>query len=72
MQCLALFDTTHMALRFEKTCNREGFAARIVPVPRHLSASCGLACTYHCEREQEIRKLCETNDIEIAGFHREE
>ena len=33
MECLATFDTTHMALFFEKACRAEGLSVKIVPVP---------------------------------------
>ena len=70
MQCIATFDVTTMALMFEKTCRAEGFSVRIIPVPRQISASCGLACSYPCDREDEILQLCESSHIEIAQCHR--
>ena len=48
MECLATFDTTHMALFFEKACRASGLDVKIIPVPRQISASCGLACSYPC------------------------
>ncbi len=69
MECLATFDTTHMALLFEKACRSRGLAARIVPVPRELSASCGLACTYPCESEATVEEICREKKVEVAGFH---
>ena len=70
MECLATFDTTHMALLFEKACRASNLSARIVPVPRELSASCGLACTYPCDREEEVKQVCHDKKVETAGFHR--
>jgi hypothetical protein len=69
MECLATFDTTHMALVFEKACRASGLPARIVPVPRELSASCGLACTYPCDQEEAVITLCLNQKIETAGLH---
>lgn len=69
MECLATFDTTHMALLFEKACRARGLAARVVPVPRELSASCGLACTYPCESEATVEEICREKKVEVAGFH---
>ncbi|MDD4160381.1 MAG: DUF3343 domain-containing protein, partial [Synergistaceae bacterium] len=34
MDCIATFDTTHMALFFEKSCRSAGMNVKIVPVPR--------------------------------------
>lgn len=33
MECIATFDTTHMALFFEKSCRSVGLKVKIVPVP---------------------------------------
>jgi hypothetical protein len=70
MECLATFDTTHMALFFEKTCRGKGLDVRIVPVPRQLSASCGLACSYPCGAEDLVRAAVLEKDIEVAGYHK--
>ncbi len=70
MQCVATFDVTTMALMFEKQCRKEGFSVRIIPVPRSISASCGLACSYPCEDESRIVRLCEERHIEFAKLHK--
>ena len=69
MTCIATFFVTHMALRFERECRKEGYDARIIPVPRSLSASCGLACRYPCEAEPKIKELCASRNIEVEAFH---
>ena len=70
MGCIATFDTTHMALFFEKACRERETAARIVPVPREISASCGLACDYPCEFEEKIRTIIAEKGIEVSAWHR--
>jgi len=70
LACIATFFVTHMALRFERECRKEGYDVRIIPVPRSLSASCGLACRYPCEAEERIKELCAAHNIEVEGFHR--
>ena len=72
MQCLVTFETAYMALKFEKTCRNAGHTVRVVPVPRSLSSSCGFACRFPCESEDEIRKLAQAADIEVAGYHKTE
>ena len=69
MQCLATFETTHMALRFEKTCRSAGYDVRIIPVPRRLSASCGLACSYPCDHKEEIHQLVQEEKIDVESTH---
>ncbi len=69
MKCIATFDVTSMAIMFERACRKEGFKVRIVPVPRSLSASCGLACSYDCLDEEKIKQLTEERNLEVAEFH---
>ena len=69
MHCIATFDTTMMALRFEKICRADGHNVRIVPVPRRLSTSCGFACSYPCESQVKIKGLADERNIDVAGYH---
>lgn len=69
MTCLATFKTTSMALLFERACRKAGIKACIVPVPRKLSSSCGLACDFPCGGRAEVEAVVQENKIEVAGFH---
>lgn len=70
MDCIATFDTTHMALRFEKSCRAAGLTTvKIVPVPRHLSASCGLACQFPCEAEDQVRSIAREKHVDVMDYH---
>ncbi|MDR1621602.1 MAG: DUF3343 domain-containing protein [Synergistaceae bacterium] len=69
MTCLATFKTTSMALLFERACRKAGVSARIVPVPRKLSSSCGLACDFPCESRAEVEAIARENKVEVSGFH---
>ena len=37
------FETTTQAIAMERECNKNKFTGRLIPVPREISASCGLA-----------------------------
>lgn len=69
MQCLATFETTHMALKFEKSCSKAGLDVRIMPVPRELSSSCGFACSYPCDSRALAEQIAEDRNIEVAGYY---
>lgn len=46
------FHTTADAIAFEKACKANGKPGRMIPVPREISAGCGLAwATIPIERE---------------------
>lgn len=69
MKCLATFDTTHMALSFEKSCRKAGYNVKIIPVPRSISVSCGFACSYDCDDVNKIKSIVKGNSIEVAEYH---
>lgn len=69
MFCLATFETTHMALKFEKNCRKNGLDVRIIPVPRELSSSCGFACSFDCDKKNIVDEIVATSHIDVAGFH---
>lgn len=50
------FYTTTDAMAMEKACMENGFLGRLIPVPRQISADCGLAfCTVPEEGEGLLR-----------------
>ncbi|MGY3748889.1 DUF3343 domain-containing protein [Vagococcus acidifermentans] len=40
---LVTFDTEHEALSFANVCKRRRIDGRLIPIPRNLSAGCGMA-----------------------------
>lgn len=69
MDCIATFETTHMAISFEKNCRKAGLAVKIVPVPRELSTSCGLACRFPCTELENIKMICAEGNIDVSEYH---
>ena len=58
MHLLITFHTTAGAMAMEKRCRAAGLAGRLIPVPREITADCGLAW------RGEI-----SADLETAGFY---
>lgn len=69
MACLATFKTTSAALMFERSCRKSGIPARIAPVPRKLSSSCGLACEFPCDMRNDVESVAAEKKINVAGYH---
>ena len=44
------FETTTQAIAMERECKKNKFTGRLIPVPREISASCGLAGSLRSER----------------------
>jgi len=54
MTCIATFYSHFGAIRFKKLCEAQGIAARLMPVPRDLSSSCGTCVRYECGEDCSI------------------
>ena len=67
---IATFFSHFGAMSFKKKCEKEGYPATIMPVPRNLSSSCGTCVRFETEGEfpeknEEIEQLVR---IEDAGY----
>lgn len=63
MKLIITFHTTTEAMAMEKACKEEGADGRIIPVPRAISAGCGLAWAAKPESETALRELMLQNGI---------
>lgn len=54
---IVTFHTTADAIGFEKAARGEGLLGRMIPVPRELSAGCGLAWCGECEMRKTVDDL---------------
>ena len=67
---IATFFSHFGAMSFKKKCEKEGYPATIMPVPRNLSSSCGTCVRFETEGEfpeknEEIEQIVR---IEDAGY----
>jgi hypothetical protein len=58
-----------MTLKFEKNCRKAGLDVRVIPLPRELSSSCGLACSYPCGNREAMEEIVRSARIDVAGFY---
>lgn len=63
MKLIITFHTTTETMAMEKACKEAGADGRIIPVPRAISAGCGLAWAAKLESEAALRELMERNGI---------
>ena len=69
MTYIATFYSHFGAIRFKKLCAGEGWTARVMPVPRDLSSSCGTCVRYDGTRlcpsdeiPEEVEQIVEVTD----------
>ncbi len=69
LRLVVTFNTTTGAMAMEKVCKSQEVAGRLIPVPRQISAGCGLSWLCNKEDEQKIRNLVEDNKLDINDIH---
>ena len=57
LRLIAAFYTTHDAMAFEEYCRENGAEGRLIPLPRAISAGCGLAWSAPPDGEVDLRAL---------------
>jgi len=77
MTYIATFFSHFGAIRFKKLCQSVGWSARVMPVPRDLSSSCGTCVRYEgsdlCpsdEMPEEVEQIVQVTDAGYRCLHR--
>lgn len=69
--CLVVtFDATAAAMAAEKYCLERGVPGRLIPVPREITAGCGLAWKAELDQEEAVTAALEAAGIAYSGVHR--
>jgi hypothetical protein len=63
------FGTTTDAMAMEQAGKRHGLQGRLIPIPRQLSAGCGLAWREPACNGQALRRVLEAERIDFDGLH---
>lgn len=66
---LAVFNSTHHAIKFEKVLKEAGFVISIIPVPREIAASCGLAAKFDNDKYEDISNVVKLNILQVAAYY---
>lgn len=65
---IVTFHTTAEAFQMEKQAKDNGFTGRIIPVPREISAGCGLAWRDMPELKDQIQAFLKNKNIEYEDI----
>ena len=65
MICISTFFSHFGAMRCKKACDKAGISARMMPVPRMLSSSCGTCVRMEVENTEVIPCSDETEQIAL-------
>ena len=70
LKLVVTFHTTADAMGMEQMCREEGLPGRLIPVPRTISAGCGLSWCAEVEDEDCLVKAMEEHHLEREGIYR--
>ena len=69
LKLVVTFHTTADAMAMEKACKENNTPGRIIPVPRAISAGCGLSWCAALDEREEIVAMMEKVGIEPEDLH---
>lgn len=73
MTYIATFFSHFGAIRFKKLCQGRGWSARVMPVPRDLSSSCGTCVRYEgteiCPSGQMPEEVEQIVEVTASGYN---
>ena len=69
LKLVVTFHTTADAMAMEKACKEHHVPGRIIPVPRVISAGCGLAWCAGVEDREQIAVMMKETGIEEENMH---
>lgn len=68
-QLIITFPTTAAAMAMEKLCRREDMPGRLIPVPREITAGCGMAWCAPVEARVSIEAVLQTANLQPDGCY---
>lgn len=69
LKLVVTFHTTADAMAMEKACKEHNVPGRIIPVPRAISAGCGLAWCAELDEREQISNMMKQVGIQEEDMH---
>jgi len=69
LKLIVTFHTTTAAMAMEKACMENGTPGRLIPVPREITAGCGMSWSTQVEARKAVEETAEKYGIETAGYY---
>lgn len=69
LKLIVTFHTTTSAMAMEKACNAAGIPGRLIPVPREITAGCGMSWKAEPSDRAALEDFVAEKGITVAGFY---
>lgn len=66
---LVVFNCTHAAIKAEKELLLAEIKVRIIPVPRQITADCGISIKVNTADLDLVKKVIEDKNIQVSGYY---
>lgn len=68
-RCVVTFRTTTGAMTMEGICREAGLPGRLIPVPRAITAGCGMCWSAPPEAREAMEKLVMEKHLDVDGIY---
>lgn len=68
-KCVVTFRTTAGAMAMEAACKAGGLPGRLIPVPRSVTAGCGLCWAGPPESRETLEELVIKKHLDVDGIY---
>lgn len=69
LQLVATFPNTISAITMEKLCKEQGLPGKMIPVPRAISASCGMAWLAPTGSREDLERAAAERALPVEGWY---
>lgn len=66
---IVIFHTTTAAMGMEAACAKAGLPGRLIPVPREITAGCGMAWSAPPEARAQLESFVKQENITTDGWY---
>ena len=69
LKLIVTFHTTTAAMAMERVCTAAGLPGRLIPVPREITAGCGMSWKAEPEDRAALEAFVAEKGITVAGWY---
>jgi len=69
LQLIITFHSTAGAMAMDKLCRQSGLKGRLIPVPRQISAGCGMAWCAPVEERHRLRDAVGAAGLNVDDYY---
>lgn len=64
------FESTHHAIKGEKTLMEKNITLKTIPTPREITASCGLSIMFSLDDLENVKEIISEEELSIKGIYK--